>query len=152
MKILASFLFFILGVSMLNAQSNKDVMGLSIMQLSEDDKSFYLSWKNSTSAKSEAYVELLSSDGTYSRLPDIGYSGSGYSFYELGELGEGLYTYRVSDAKGKHVSNSLTLKVETTDRFLSFVETEIRDESYLCLLYTSPSPRDQRGSRMPSSA
>ena len=23
---------------------------------------------------------------------------------------------------------------------------------YICLLYTSPSPRDQRGSRMPSSA
>ena len=26
------------------------------------------------------------------------------------------------------------------------------DESTTCLLYTSPSPRDQRGSRMPSSA
>ena len=25
-------------------------------------------------------------------------------------------------------------------------------DSYACLLYTSPSPRDQRGSRMPSSA
>ena len=25
-------------------------------------------------------------------------------------------------------------------------------QSYTCLLYTSPSPRDQRGSRMPSSA
>ena len=25
-------------------------------------------------------------------------------------------------------------------------------DSYVCLLYTSPSPRDQRGSRMPSSA
>ena len=25
-------------------------------------------------------------------------------------------------------------------------------EAYACLLYTSPSPRDQRGSRMPSSA
>ena len=25
-------------------------------------------------------------------------------------------------------------------------------EYYFCLLYTSPSPRDQRGSRMPSSA
>ena len=25
-------------------------------------------------------------------------------------------------------------------------------ESWICLLYTSPSPRDQRGSRMPSSA
>ena len=26
------------------------------------------------------------------------------------------------------------------------------DRHYVCLLYTSPSPRDQRGSRMPSSA
>ena len=26
------------------------------------------------------------------------------------------------------------------------------NEAYTCLLYTSPSPRDQRGSRMPSSA
>ena len=26
------------------------------------------------------------------------------------------------------------------------------DKSSICLLYTSPSPRDQRGSRMPSSA
>ena len=26
------------------------------------------------------------------------------------------------------------------------------DEALACLLYTSPSPRDQRGSRMPSSA
>ena len=25
-------------------------------------------------------------------------------------------------------------------------------KTYICLLYTSPSPRDQRGSRMPSSA
>ena len=25
-------------------------------------------------------------------------------------------------------------------------------KGYVCLLYTSPSPRDQRGSRMPSSA
>ena len=28
----------------------------------------------------------------------------------------------------------------------------VMDKSYGCLLYTSPSPRDQRGSRMPSSA
>ena len=26
------------------------------------------------------------------------------------------------------------------------------EKEYFCLLYTSPSPRDQRGSRMPSSA
>ena len=29
---------------------------------------------------------------------------------------------------------------------------ELRDNDKACLLYTSPSPRDQRGSRMPSSA
>ena len=28
----------------------------------------------------------------------------------------------------------------------------LKDPSINCLLYTSPSPRDQRGSRMPSSA
>ena len=34
------------------------------------------------------------------------------------------------------------------------VEAELAsiDDSQICLLYTSPSPRDQRGSRMPSSA
>ena len=29
---------------------------------------------------------------------------------------------------------------------------ELRRPHHICLLYTSPSPRDQRGSRMPSSA
>ena len=32
-----------------------------------------------------------------------------------------------------------------------FVEI-LSDPSYICLLYTSPSPRDKRQSRMPSSA
>ena len=31
-------------------------------------------------------------------------------------------------------------------------EADSINRSYYCLLYTSPSPRDQRGSRMPSSA
>ena len=36
---------------------------------------------------------------------------------------------------------------------VSLTNTELLDcRSYTCLLYTSPSPRDQRGSRMPSSA
>ena len=34
---------------------------------------------------------------------------------------------------------------------LAYVD-EDDDEALFCLLYTSPSPRDQRGSRMPSSA
>ena len=31
-------------------------------------------------------------------------------------------------------------------------DAKLLEEMELCLLYTSPSPRDQRGSRMPSSA
>ena len=30
--------------------------------------------------------------------------------------------------------------------------TRLKEDGEVCLLYTSPSPRDQRGSRMPSSA
>ena len=47
---------------------------------------------------------------------------------------------------------------ETTGRFLVnstagvFGLIDVADNIGLCLLYTSPSPRDQRGSRMPSSA
>ena len=32
------------------------------------------------------------------------------------------------------------------------VQADVSKEDDVCLLYTSPSPRDQRGSRMPSSA
>ena len=37
-------------------------------------------------------------------------------------------------------------------RTLLYDEWVANNQSYTCLLYTSPSPRDQRGSRMPSSA
>ena len=58
-------------------------------------------------------------------------------------------------------------KVRATYEKLLVVRAQDRDEQafrelvtlyerrmlyYICLLYTSPSPRDQRGSRMPSSA
>ena len=35
---------------------------------------------------------------------------------------------------------------------LDFIPSDLHGQSVTCLLYTSPSPRDQRGSRMPSSA
>ena len=38
------------------------------------------------------------------------------------------------------------------DRYLFTPMAYPADYGYICLLYTSPSPRDQRGSRMPSSA
>ena len=39
-----------------------------------------------------------------------------------------------------------------TDVMLRFTPTAFEPLEHTCLLYTSPSPRDQRGSRMPSSA
>ena len=38
------------------------------------------------------------------------------------------------------------------DIMMMNLEGDMLEGSYPCLLYTSPSPRDQRGSRMPSSA
>ena len=38
------------------------------------------------------------------------------------------------------------------DEYEGFYDDEDDEEDEDCLLYTSPSPRDQRGSRMPSSA
>ena len=46
----------------------------------------------------------------------------------------------------------LSINVKKTETMIINHSTEIDYPSSICLLYTSPSPRDQRGSRMPSSA
>ena len=64
---------------------------------------------------------------------------------------------------GDYVSE--TLRGQTEPSYQTFLNSPCVDEQpitrddityygllYFCLLYTSPSPRDQRGSRMPSSA
>ena len=57
-----------------------------------------------------------------------------------------------------HIKNENPLLVEVVDHFCDLDKLAYKlgilnsKESYTCLLYTSPSPRDQRGSRMPSSA
>ena len=78
------------------------------------------------------------------------------------------YNSRKSELE-RRVGNFLNKKVSLGDysgiRFLGFslgnskindkknIDSEITAKNvYVCLLYTSPSPRDQRGSRMPSSA
>ena len=58
---------------------------------------------------------------------------------------ERALTKRTSDEEAEY---QLTIVNEMPlERTLS-----VTDALYTCLLYTSPSPRDQRGSRMPSSA
>ena len=43
-------------------------------------------------------------------------------------------------------------EVEMEKNITSRWEADLKSDSWLCLLYTSPSPRDKRQSRMPSSA
>ena len=46
----------------------------------------------------------------------------------------------------------LTLQPNAWQLVPTGIAIYLQDPGYACLLYTSPSPRDQRGSRMPSSA
>ena len=55
----------------------------------------------------------------------------------------------VNQKKGGWFSRSADFDL---DAFVICVDDQEKLTSKSCLLYTSPSPRDQRGSRMPSSA
>ena len=46
----------------------------------------------------------------------------------------------------------MSVKQDALDELVTEQELLLMDMLKNCLLYTSPSPRDQRGSRMPSSA
>ena len=55
--------------------------------------------------------------------------------------------------QGHHMAFvALSSEEEQLNRAVASMEAEIVQWLSSCLLYTSPSPRDQRGSRMPSSA
>ena len=53
--------------------------------------------------------------------------------------------------RGRAVTMGSALNKALGTRYPDVV-ARLLGEAMLCLLYTSPSPRDQRGSRMPSSA
>ena len=58
----------------------------------------------------------------------------------------GIVCEKVLAMKGNEGYNALT------DVYEDLVKAGVIDPTKVCLLYTSPSPRDQRGARMPSSA
>ena len=72
------------------------------------------------------------------------------------------YTTALPEADAAHAMGALLVRAAKADDAYLFEEIAIIDRILArrhdlnpveaCLLYTSPSPRDQRGSRMPSSA
>ena len=89
------------------------------------------------------YKEVLADDGQVSFLIDS-YENFGWEPDE-NVMPRTLEKYPERAGKGGHRKRVLRLKRDR--RIVN--KTEL---TRLCLLYTSPSPRDQRGSRMPSSA
>ena len=82
--------------------------------------------------------------------------------FELGNVALLIAAYRAgSETQGNHMDSVLPPKEETmasVREAFGLAESDTGSPEVqialltACLLYTSPSPRDQRGSRMPSSA
>ena len=68
----------------------------------------------------------------------------------------GIGDLRLADVEGADDGGWDTLRLESLQEEILTLVEENRDRSdcflEICLLYTSPSPRDKRQSRMPSSA
>ena len=61
------------------------------------------------------------------------------------------YIYGIGDKFSQQICSSL--EIPKAKRVNELTDEEIlKIREYICLLYTSPSPRDKRQSRMPSSA
>ena len=73
---------------------------------------------------------------------------------------DGIEDEEDDDIDGDEFNNTVELNCESDPRNNTSIPSDIDNDGLCnvldldmdCLLYTSPSPRDQRGSRMPSSA
>ena len=88
----------------------------------------------------KAALRTLASYLAGTRIPDL---NSGLRAFRR----ELVMQYRPILPDGFSFTTTITLASLTNGHRVDYVSID-----YACLLYTSPSPRDQRGSRMPSSA
>ena len=112
-----------------------------------------------------AIVSLLMAGCAGSKRPDVQTLGDGYELPEPG-VGQGGPAYQTEQEDDDVAKADALAVIEGYEPLYGITEpppagVELLPEwvvsdavlvSWYCLLYTSPSPRDQRGSRMPSSA
>ena len=95
-----------------------------------------------------AIEDLISNDGMIVTLSNRGYikrtAASEYRVQARGGKGVRGMETRTADEEEENDFVEHLFTAQAHDYLMFFTNT--------CLLYTSPSPRDQRGSRMPSSA
>ena len=89
--------------------------------------------------------------GDCSRVDNSGMGGLGVFYQVLPKLELGL-DLRFGALTPHDDPSSVEQSINTFHMTPTAVWREPIADRYACLLYTSPSPRDQRGSRMPSSA
>ena len=119
-------------------------------------QSFVIEPVDGSNLGNTSYV-VNTGDGSFDQeyfLSSSGFNGK-YSFNVGGQYNENLY-FGINLNSHFFDYDERTVLFEESDSFSSG-ETAIREVRFenninTCLLYTSPSPRDQRGSRMPSSA
>ena len=84
------------------------------------------------------------------------YSKIGFITSRMGSIGDNSsgssYGYRMSKVALSMAAKSLSRDLLKEDIYVAILHPGLVSTRMTCLLYTSPSPRDQRGSRMPSSA
>ena len=102
-----------------------------------------------------ALIEMKKAIAIYSSLNDSLELANRYNNLAI------IYTHRIEYRESlKYFSKCLTYyqanNIETAEAAVlgnvGMIHLDINNYDLACLLYTSPSPRDQRGSRMPSSA
>ena len=87
-----------------------------------------------------------------------GVSNLSFGFRGLTALRESIHAVflyhaiKVGMTMGIVNAGAMPIYTDIEQPMLDYVEAVVLNKSEDCLLYTSPSPRDQRGSRMPSSA
>ena len=102
-------------------------------------------WKQST----KSYIKNFNSlTGAFTQIDHIGNISRG-NFWVNNKNEIAFHYSPPSETKIIYKSGKLFFKER---RLESFQNYSINNNPIICLLYTSPSPRDQRGSRMPSSA
>ena len=100
------------------------------------------------------YLVPFQSQPARSTGPPIDFESRGYRIGAPFQTEDGMTTF---DADGFYIKHSIYEEISVAPSFYLDDYTVATIDSIVegiefCLLYTSPSPRDQRGSRMPSSA
>ena len=107
----------------------------------------------------DVHLHLMNGLGAFGADPDTFGVGSGVTtVVDAGSAGHSLLTvfrnYVTKNAKTRVLNyvNLSTLGGVTGPGYSILADPRLIDEDKICLLYTSPSPRDRQKSRMPSSA